>query len=251
MLIRTILFALVVFRTTVLSGAEFDHSHTNLSAILRQHVEKARVNYRAIKSSPAALDRYLGGLAKVSRRDFDRWQEDQQVAYLINLYNARTIELIIGEYPIKSIKKIGWLPGAAWRKKFVPLFGSKVSLGHIEHEILRKKYDLPEIHFALVCAAKGCPPLLSRAYKAKDLRSQLVEQGRKFMADRSKNRVDAGGAQVYLSPIFEWFAEDFEEKSGSVIDFVRQFFSSAQAAVLKDDFKIVLTEYDWILNDQP
>lgn len=232
------------------AAASFDHSHAAFSKILKSCVAGDLVDYTGLKRSPARLDAYLKTLAGVTERDFKQWSQDQQIAYFVNLYNAQTLKLIVENYPIASIKKIGWLPGAAWRKKFIPLMKKTVSLGHIEHEILRKKYSVPEIHFALVCAAKGCPPLLNEAYVAERLNQQLATQGRKFLADSTKNRVDAVKRQVHLSPIFKWFDEDFEKKSGSVIGFVQDYLPAAAAKQLGPGFRIEYTDYDWSLNDQ-
>ena len=234
-----------------ISAAGFDHTHEEFSRILKAHVSSQHlVNYSRLKGSPAELKAYLKTLSKVSQKEFTRWNESQQIAYLLNLYNVQTLQLIIDNHPIASIKKIGWLPGAAWRKKFVPLFGKTVSLGHIEHEILRKNYEVPEIHFALVCAAKGCPPLRDEAYRADQLDKQLVEQGRRFLANPAKNRVDVGNRRVHLSPIFKWFDEDFEKKSGSVIGFIQDYLPRAVSKQLRPDFRIEYTDYDWALNEQ-
>ncbi|MGB0579743.1 MAG: DUF547 domain-containing protein [Limisphaerales bacterium] len=231
-------------------SAGFDHSHTNLTMVLQKHVRDGLVSYRALKADRRGLDRFLSATSKVKGTEFDHWTENQQVAYLINVYNSRTLELILDHYPLKSIKKIGWLPGAAWRKKFVPLFGKTISLGHIEHEILRKRYNLPEIHFALVCAAKGCPPLRADAYTAVSLREQLAEQGRHFLQNTPKNRVLSSKKRLLLSPIFDWFESDFEKKSGSVTAFVKLYLPPADAALVTDAYRITYTDYDWSLNDR-
>ena len=227
----------------------FDHTHSDFTAILKRHVRGGRVDYRQLKAGPARLMGYLENLAKITAREFDAWSRDQQLAYLINLYNARTLGLILDNFPITSIKKIGWLPGAAWRKEFIPLFGKTVSLGRIEHDLLRKHYRVPEIHFALVCAAKGCPPLRSEAYTAEDLSAQLITQGREFLADPLKNRVDVPAQRLHLSPIFKWFAEDFEAGGVSVPEYIRAFLPPATAAKVTAGFEVRHTEYDWSLND--
>lgn len=250
MTFRPFLFCFSFLALTA-NAAEFDHKHQDLTKALKTHVRDGRVAYQALKSDRSNLNAYLTRTEGVKSSEFDRWNQDQQIAYLVNVYNARTLELILDNYPLKSIKKIGWLPGAAWRKKFVPLFGSKVSLGHIEHEILRKKYNVPEIHFALVCAARGCPPLRNEAYSAGHLNEQLAEQGRGFLGNSAKNRVSLTEKRVYLSPIFDWFKEDFEKKSGSVTAFVKLYLPRDQADKITDDFRISYTEYDWSLNELP
>ena len=141
-------------------AAEFDHGHARLDKVFKQRVNKdARVDYRALKRDRVDLDAWLKRAATVTQREFDSWTEAQQLAYLINLYNAGTLRMIVDNYPIASIKKIGNLFRGPWDQKVVQLFDKTVTLGHIEHDLLRKNYNEPAIHFAIVCAAKGCPPL--------------------------------------------------------------------------------------------
>ena len=233
--------------TPSVSSAEFDHDHKAFDEILKSHVKSNRVDYAALKANPMKLNAYLGQLAAVEEAEFYKWGEQQQLAMLINLYNAATLKLVIDHYPVKSIKNIGGLFKRPWDIKSLTLFGESTTLGHVEHGLLRKKYSEPRIHFAIVCAAEGCPPLRARAYTAAQLDSQLEEQGRAFLRDSGKNRVDAANRTVYLSKIFDWFEEDFE-KDGSVIDFVAPYFAPADSKALRSHFKIKYTDYDWSLN---
>lgn len=230
-------------------AAGFDHDHAAWTVVLKQHVKDGRVDYAALKQSPAKLNAYVEELAKVSRSQFNRWSEPQQLAYLINLYNAATFQLIIKHYPVKSIKDIGgWFSGP-WDQKMVRLFGKTTTLDHVEHKVIRKEYREPRIHFALVCAAQGCPPLLTEAYTGEKLDRQLDERGRAFLAQSHKNHIDASRQRVYLSPIFKWFDEDFEASAGSVLQFVKPYFGG-RGAKITDDWSIRHTDYDWSLNAQ-
>jgi hypothetical protein len=229
----------------------FDHSHAAFDKVLKQHVRDGAVNYAALKAAPRPLDDYLAQLAVVPESEFSGWSEKDRLAFLINLYNAATLKLIVGNYPIKSIRSIGWLPGAAWKQEVVSLFGQKVSLDHVEHGIIRKNYHDARVHFALVCAARGCPPLHTDPFVGARLDAQLDEQGGIFMGQAQKNRVDVAARTLHLSPIFKWFAEDFESASGSVTKFVAPFFpAEAQRALANGEFKIDYTDYDWSLNDR-
>src|SRR4029434_9265868 len=132
----------------------------------------------------------------------------QRIAFWINAYNAFTLRLILDHYPIASIRRIGWLPGAAFRERFIPMQGLKgetISLDDIENGTLRSAFREPRIHFALVCAARSCPPLRREAYRGADLDRQLDDQARIFLRDATKNRVDAATRTLYLSSIFKWF----------------------------------------------
>jgi hypothetical protein len=133
----------------------------------------------------------------------------------------------------------------------VRLFGATTTLDFLEHKVLRKEYDDPRIHFALVCAAKSCPPLRSEAYQAGKLDEQLDDQGRKFLADPFKNRVDPREHVIYLSPIFKWYAGDFEKKAGMVLQFLKPFWpESVRQELERGDFKVRYREYDWSLNEE-
>jgi hypothetical protein len=229
----------------------FDHNHAAFDGVLKQHVRDGWVDYASLQAAPRPLEGYLHQLAAVSESEFQRWPEKDRLAFLINLYNAATLKLIIDRYPVKSIRSIGWIPGSAWKQSVVQLFGKKISLDELEHGIIRKNYRDARVHFALVCAARGCPPLRNEPFVGARLEAQLDEQGRVFFAQSEKNRVDSATRTVHLSPIFKWFAGDFEAAAGSVLKFVTPFFpENAQRALSSGEFKIEHTDYDWSLNDR-
>ena len=244
-------FALALVVVPLATAAEFDHTHAALDALLKRHVRDGLVAYSALKADPKPLQTYLDSLAAVSEQDFNRWPEKQRFAFLINLYNATTLKLIVDHYPVKSIKDIGGFLSSPWKQEVVRLFGQVTTLGEVEHGIIRAQYHDARAHFAVVCAAKGCTPLRAEAYVAARLDEQLDEQGRVFLGQRQKNRMDAGARTIYLSPIFKWFSEDFEKKSGSVLKFVELFVPAKdRQALAGSGLKIKYTDYDWSLNDQ-
>jgi hypothetical protein len=232
------------------NAAGFDHAHLLLDHTLNSHVRDSLVDYARLKAQRAELDRYLEHAAAVGENTFKTWDESQQVAFLVNIYNATTLQLIIDHYPVTSIKKIGsWLKGP-WDQPVVNLWGRTLTLNELEHKILRVKYDEPRLHFALVCAARGCPPLRSEAYVASRLGEQLDDQARQFLADPQKNRVDANSRKVHLSPIFKWYGEDFVKKHGSVLAALKPYWPKSEAGLVGDNFKVRYTDYDWTLNDR-
>jgi hypothetical protein len=246
----TVLITALCFSAITASAADFDQSHAAFSAILNKHVKDGWVNYRALKADPAPLRLYLRKTSLVRESYFNRWPQNDRLAFLFNLYNAATLQLILDNYPIKSIKDIGGFFSGPWKQKVVKLFGKTTTLGHLEHGIIRKKYYEARAHFALVCGAKGCPPLRSEPYVGARLNNQLEDQGRTFLAQTAKNRVATGEQRVYLSPIFKWFDDDFEESSGSVLKFVKPYFDKARQAAFSSSLSIRYTDYDWTLNDQ-
>jgi Protein of unknown function, DUF547 len=231
-------------------AADFDQTHALFTTVLEQHVRDARVDYAALKAKPTDLTRYLDQIAAVSRADFARWSEPARIAFLTNAYNAYTLRLIIDHHPVKSIKDIGSLLKGPWDQPSVQLFGETTTLNTLEHKILRVDYAEPRLHFALICAAKGCPPLRREAYVAERLDEQLSDQAREFLATTAKNRIEIGERTVYLSPIFKWYGGDFEKQSGSVLKALEPYWPAGAGAGAAGDFKIRYTDYDWSLNEQ-
>ena len=218
----------------------------------------SRVDYEGFAESRQKLAAYLDQLASVTRVDFDRWSVAEQLAFLINAYNAWTIDLILEHYPgIESIRDIGFLPGAAWRLRRVELFGRKMSLDTLEHDMIRgwDRFREPRIHFAVNCAAVGCPALSDRAYGGATLNEQLDRNTRLFLTDRSRNY--AVQDDLYVSPIFRWYREDFQDGWGgyaSLMIFLAEYgeafgLSEAQkAALMSGQMRIRFSRYDWRLN---
>lgn len=229
---------------------EIDHAHPAFTEVLGEFARGDGVDYAALKASPDGLENYLDILASVPEQAFDGWTEERRIAFLINLYNAATLKLVIDHYPVDGIKDIGGVFAGPWDQPVVRLFGERVTLDHVEHERLRPNYDEPRIHFAVNCASVGCPPLRAEAYRAADLDRQLDEQGRIFLRDRGKNRVDEDAGILYLSPLFDWFGEDFISESGGVRDFVAPYFPPEDRRVIENrDLRIEHTDWDWSLND--
>lgn len=236
------------------NAADFDQTHALFNQVLKTYVKNARVDYVALKAHPQELTRYLDQVATVTRPEFKQWSEPQQIAFLLNAYNAYTLQLIIDHYPINSIKDIGHFWSGPWDQPIVKLFGETTTLGTVENKMLRADYTEPRVHFAMVCASIGCPPLRSEAYVAGRLDEQLSDQASQFLADKTKNRVDVANRTIYLSPIFKWFAGDFEKKSGSVLGFLKLYWPEKERAELEklgpDNFEISYTDYNWSLNKQ-
>jgi hypothetical protein len=230
------------------AAAQFDQSHALFDAVLKQRVKNARVDYAGLKAHPEDLNRYLGQVAAVRKAEFKKWGEAEQIAFLSNAYNAYTLKLIIDHYPLKSIKDIGNFINGPWDQPAVKLFGETMDLNTVEHKILRVDYAEPRLHFVLVCAAKGCPPLRGGAYVGARLEAQLVDQAKQFLAETAKNRIAASERTVYLSPIFKWYGSDFEKKSGSALAALKSSWPR-KLPTGYEQFKIRYTDYDWSLNE--
>lgn len=233
----------------------FDHDHNLWAMVLKQHVrweqKSSRLNYAALKEDPLVLSQYLKEVSSVSAANFQTWNRDEQLAFLINAYNAWTIQLILDHYPVKSIKDIGGFFSSPWKKEFFVLFGKKRHLDWLEHDKIRKFYPEPRIHFALVCASIGCPGLQPVPFTASHLNKQLDAATRIFLNDTTRNRYDKKSNELELSPIFKWYREDFVNQGGSVQEFVLTYADSLQGLAKESLRKISISylDYDWSLNE--
>ena len=220
--------------------------------LLQRYVDDlGRVNYRRWKAEGADVLRvWLESLADVDLADFT--DADARLALWLNAYNAIAISQVLEVYPIASIRpKVLGIPN--WLS-FLDFFtrsntiigGKKYSLNQIEHAILRPEFAEPRIHFALVCAAVGCPLLRRGAYFPESVRTQLEADASRFIHNPDKVRYDAQKKTLYLSKIFKWYEEDFVKAAGSVADYVGGYLGPE--AAVGDGWAIVFLPYDWNLN---
>ncbi len=210
--------------------------HSAWDSLLNRYVDVlGNVDYKSFSSDRGSLDDYLDDLA--GKEPPESIGKNERLAYYINLYNAATVQLILDNYPLKSIKDII----SPWDKKMVKMGGRMVSLGEIEHTILRKMGE-PRIHFAINCASSSCPKLMNRAFTADKMESQLQEATEGFIRDSAKNHISKTSLQ--LSRIFNWYKKDFTE-DGSLIDYLNKFAGTT----ISPNAKITYLEYDWSLND--
>jgi hypothetical protein len=222
--------------------------HMAFDILLKKYVdEKGNVNYRGFENEREPFEEYLTNLKK-NPPNHKNWSKNEQLAYWINAYNAFTIQLILENYPLESIKDIGskiQVPfiNTPWDIKFINISGEAYDLNNIEHNILRKNFNEPRIHFAIVCASFSCPNLRREAYKAEILEQQLSEQTELFLEDQTKNQIRK--EEIKISKIFSWFEGDFTKK-GSLIDFLNLY------SPIKIDAKAKISNmnYNWSLNKQ-
>ncbi len=241
-------FLTALISITYLSAQSKAPSHEIYDRLLKKYVSaEGKVNYKGFIKDSAELNNYLKFISKNPPNE-KAWSKNELMVYWINAYNALTIKLITNYYPIKSIKDIGssiQIPfvNTPWAMKFFYIGKNKMSLDNIEHGNLRKKFDDPRVHMALVCASKSCPILLNEAYDAKRMDEQLRKQAKAFLADPFRNKISANKAQ--LSMIFKWYGMDFNNNGASVNSFVNTY-SDIQ---IKPETKISHIDYDWSLNE--
>ena len=210
-----------------------DHSVWN--NLLKKHVSASgMVDYQGFQNDRSKLDEYLKLLS--SQAPSEDWGTNELLAYYINLYNAYTVDLILRNYPVKSIKDID----SPWTSEFIKVGDTKISLGGIENSILRKMNE-PRIHFAINCASISCPKLLNEAYTADKIEEQLEKVTMEFI-NSDKNEISKNSAK--LSSIFDWYKKDFKE-NGTVIDYINEYSNTK----INSGANISYKEYNWNLND--
>ena len=225
--------------------AAVTEDHVIWAELLNKYVKPGGVDYAGFKSAEEKLDQYLRVLEHTDLKTLSR---DEQFAYYINAYNAWTIKLILSAYPgVKSIKDLGTFWKSPWEKKFVRINAELLSLDDIEHHILRPRFKDPRVHFAINCAAASCPPLRSEPYLGSPLDRQLDQATRSFINDPSSYRLE--GDTFYVSRIFKWFAEDFNnDVLGFYLKYAREDLKK-KLAEKKDVIQIKYLHYDWSLNN--
>lgn len=235
-----------------LHAQTFDHAA--FDTLLTRHVTNGMVDYDAFRTAPA----FASYLAALGAQDPAALPRDEQLAFWINAYNAWTIKLIIAHDERESIRNINRSFGlklkGPWSEPLATVGGTRYTLDDIEHRIIRPRYGEPRIHFALVCAAMGCPPLRSEAYTGAKLDAQLQEQGAAFILRSSaKNRVDLATRTWHHSLIFGYYKADFGGSIQASARFAARWYpaGSPERTLLESgDFRARETVYDWTLNSQ-
>lgn len=237
-------------------------SNAEYTELLAQYVtNEGWVNYEQLQQNREPLDRYYAQLAAVTPETYKSWNRNQQLAFMMNAYNALTLLAIIEQEPLKnSIKDI---PGV-WSSKKFQVAGESKTLNNIEHDIIRPIFNEPRIHAALVCAAKSCPPLRSEPFTAENVDAQLEDQVKKWLARPDSGfRIDRQENKVYLSKIFDWYGDDWkpdfaakdqfsgDDKQKAVLNFISNYVSAEDQAYLKaGKYQVSYLDYDWSLNKQ-
>ncbi|MEW5962704.1 MAG: DUF547 domain-containing protein [Pseudomonadota bacterium] len=239
------------------AGATATIDHAAWNRLLQTYVVAGadgvnRVDYaRFKKEGHATLKSYLGRLVAADPSSLDR---PEQFAYWANLYNAKTIDIVLDKYPIKSIKDINLggglvalVTGGPWKAKVVKVSGQDLSLDDIEHAILRPVFKDPRVHYAVNCASFGCPNLGREAFTGAKLDAELDAAARAFLNHPRGIAIDGG--KVKASSIYTWFKEDFGSSDAGVLAHVAKYAEPALKEKLKGITTIADFDYDWSLND--
>lgn len=227
----------------------FNHNHPAWNDWLNRMVDaQGRVDYRAAKAEEASLNGYLAELAAVTPDDYRAWTRDQQLAALINLYNASTVGLILRNEPVTSIKDIGTLLRGPWEQPSVLWFGRRTTLSALHHQMIVPLFGDDRIAFALCRAAVSSPPLRREAYVADRLDAQLEDQRRRFLTDPAFNRTGPDLATWQVSALFEWEAAAILRDTPDTATYIAR----ALGSTLSDPPpRIEIRPFHWALNRQP
>lgn len=272
-----LLTLLLCIATRTAAAILFDHA--TWDGLLREHVrminqnKASQVDYSGFALNHGQLQKYLSQLSAVKDSDFSDWDKSEQLAFLINAYNAFTVEMILRSYSSIATLRAYAPVTIDWRSRlismmknqrkleFISLLGKFLSLNDIEDEMIRKpgNYNEPRIHFALNRASIGYPALLNRAYTGMELEQQLEAATRAFLSDRSRNRVNEEAERLEVSEIFDWYREDFERgwrEWPSLAQFFAYYRDSladtprARELLASGNGEIQFLEFNWLLNER-
>ncbi len=222
-------------------------THEDWDSLLKVHItDEGLVDYKGFESDRKKLDTYLKKLSAHHPND-KNWSKEDQLVYWMNAYNAFTVQLILDNYPLESIKDVVSGPSIAfisspWDIKFIEIEGAEYDLNNVEHNFLRKRLEEPRIHFGINCASISCPNLPPFAFTADKVYEQLDGLAKVFINDESKNKITTDKIQV--SKIFNWFGGDFK-KNGTLIDYLNRYSENP----INADAKVEFLDYDWNLNE--
>ncbi len=224
---------------------------------LGKYVEETTgfVDYSSWAEDRVGLDTYIMWVTEVINAEtYSDWERSEKISFWMNLYNALTIQAILDHYPIRSIREIE----GVWDKRSVSIMGKPISLNEIEHDVLRKEFEEPRVHYALVCAAKSCPPLRDELFT----KNKLADQQQRFFSKKENIQYDAETGVLTLSALLNWYETDFiggltnasvsewsdEIKKKTLILYLRK--NSKEGGRLNDSLPVIgYSDYDWALNE--
>ena len=232
-----------------------DELYAPWARVLAGYVDdEGLVDYAGLKAEGFAdLEAFMTAIATVNPVSFA--SNNERMAFWINAYNAVVMWQVMERYPLESVSDVGFLWGlvGGFFKQKYPVAGGQMSADNIEHDTLRARFDDERIHWAVVCAAFGCPRLLNEPYRAATLDEMLRQQSYEFLRQPRALQLQRDSETLYLANYFDWYEGDFEAAAGNVLDYVLRYAPDAEAAYIRehrDTLRVRILDYDWTLNDQ-
>lgn len=243
----------------------FDHTHKEWTSVLKEYqTKKGLLKYKKLKADTDkskeskdakktkihVFNSYIDSVQAVSFKEYSSFSKNEKMAFLINSYNALTVKLILDNYPVKSIKKIGGWFTKPWSVEFFSLLDGKIkSLDPIEHEWIRPKFEDYRIHAAVNCASFSCPPLRNEAFVASRLDKQLDGQMVAWLKDQNRNQISLKSNTWTISKIFDWYEGDFKKWGGGVVNVISKYMKKPLDPEASKKIKIKYLNYNWDLNE--
>ena len=206
------------------------------------------ISYGAVsKEYKRTLDNYLKYLQEIKITNYN---QQEQKAYWINLYNSLTVQVVLDHYPVDSIRDIklsGVFTIGPWKKKLVSVEREMLTLDDIEHKILRPIWKDNRVHYAVNCASVGCPNLQNRAFTADNIENLLEKGAKEYI--QSPNGVSFQNNQLVISSIYKWFQEDFSTTPQGVLKHLQKYATADTKEKLANYQGKIKYEYNWSLNE--
>ncbi len=230
-----------------LDSGDARFEHPRWDSLLAEGTREGLVDYRHFQENRGRLDAYLERLAGA---DLSRLAPAHLEALLINAYNAYTVEAILENPGVSSIREID----GVWTETERQVGGHGLTLDEIEHRILRPFFRDPRLHFVLNCASLSCAPLPPGAFHGDSLEAHLEARTRAFLTDTANVRAEDG--VLRLSRYFDWYGSDFTSEGWSpraetIPAFVAAYARPDVARLVEEadgSPPVEFLEYDWSLN---
>jgi hypothetical protein len=226
---------------SIAQSNKFDHSI--FDSLLGANVDdNGMVDYAVFKNN-REFSTYLKA---IENADISGIANEDKLAFYINAYNATVIKNVINHWPINSPMDVDGF----FSKIKHTIAGKEITLDELEHKYALKIEPVLS-HFGLVCAAISCPKLIRNAYEGESVIKQLEENGRIYLMDLDKNRLDRENKILYMSEIFKWFKESFVKKYGSLTETAIHFLNgNDDDFLMKNKVSVKYLKYNWKLNTQ-
>jgi hypothetical protein len=251
---KTALILLVIISPKLY--AAFDHSHAIWGQVLAKYVEikgpSSAVKYKDLKKRHQDLKQYTSMLQKVTKEEYQSFSPDEKAAFLINAFNSLTIELVLQNSEIKTIKDLETVLTSPWKKKFFTLFGEQQSLSEIENQVFNNSIEDPRLIFALASACRSCAPLRKEPFVGARLNQQLEDATQSFLSDKSRTHFDTKSRTLYISELLKKHKSALSKRYGSLQAFIAPRIAKTpeeQKAIESNDTKIVFLDLDWRINE--
>lgn len=257
--------------------------HDKCADIFKNFVdEDGKVDYRRLKLKRSQLRRLLSEFDRLDRNEYESWPKDDKIAFWINAYNVKMLDIIVRNYPIKSkpwfrimwdpadirhIPPVGKIGTRKWDMYKFMVMDEQFTLAAIEEQFFRKEFADPRIFLALSYASLSGPPVRNEPYYGRKLDEQLEDQARRFLSSPRGFRIDRGRQTVYLSALFgpTWHGKEFVSKfatakkfkdkppaTRAILNFISNYVSERDASFLEvGNYDVKDMKYDWRLNDSP